>query len=58
MLAIIMSVKVNAFSEKAHQMKILPTIDEVLQDDWLDNVRSTKAFQDFIAKIEKQEKFC
>lgn len=46
------------FLEKAHQMEILPTIDEVLQDDWLDNVRSTKAFQDFIAKIEKQEKFC
>ncbi len=46
------------FLEKSHEMEILPVIEEVMQDDWLDNVRETKAFGEFMSKVEKQEKYC
>ncbi|MBI5274567.1 MAG: hypothetical protein HY860_05895 [Chlamydiales bacterium] len=41
------------FLEKAKNFHGLPTIDELLQDSWLDNLRDTSLFQDFISKIEK-----
>lgn len=37
---------------KAFREDALPTVDEMLQDEWLDNIRSTGHFQDFLAQIE------
>ncbi len=37
------------FIEKAHECKSLPPIEEVLEDEWLDGLRSTSVFQDFLS---------
>ena len=39
---------------QAHKNKALPPIDELLEDEWLDNLRSTSLFQEFIHHIEKR----
>lgn len=41
------------FLEKASQFHGLPPIDELLQDNWLENLRETNLFQEFLNKIEK-----
>ncbi len=45
------------FLEKAHSFGILPPIEELIEDDWLDNIKNTEAFSHLIKKIEStQEK--
>ncbi len=39
--------------EKAKSCAALPPLDELLQDEWLDNVRSTGDFQGFISQIDR-----
>ncbi len=41
------------FLMKAHQASALPPLQELLQDDWLDNMKSTEEFRDFIYHIEQ-----
>lgn len=40
------------FLEKAVKADSLPSIEEILQDDWLDNVRSTQDFHEFLSHLE------
>lgn len=40
------------FLEKALKTDSLPSIEEMLQDDWLDNVRTTQDFHDFLSRLE------
>lgn len=40
------------FLEKAMKADSLPSIEEMLQDDWLDNVRTTQDFQEFLSQLE------
>ena len=40
------------FLEKALTTDSLPSIEEMLQDDWLDNVRTTQDFHDFLSRLE------
>jgi tetratricopeptide (TPR) repeat protein len=37
---------------KAFQARSLPSIDDLLDDDWLDNLRATPAFAQFLAALE------
>ena len=43
------------FLYKAQDFDALPTIDEILQDSWIDNLKSTPAFQALIEKLEAQK---
>lgn len=43
--------------EKAHEYGTLPSMDEMLQDDWLDNLRSTGNFQEFLSELEHPRNF-
>ncbi|MBI5346578.1 MAG: hypothetical protein HZB76_05505 [Chlamydiae bacterium] len=44
------------FLKKAEQLEVLPTLEEILEDDWLDNIRSSDEFTQFICQLEKKEK--
>jgi tetratricopeptide (TPR) repeat protein len=46
--------KGNRFLEKADAFKALPSIDEMMQDDWLDGLRMTEEFRALIAQIERR----
>ena len=39
------------FLEKAHAFETLPSLEEILEEDWLEGVRTTELFEDFIEKI-------
>ncbi len=39
------------FIEKSHACKSLPPIDEVLDDEWLEGLRSTSLFQSFLSSF-------
>lgn len=41
------------FIEKADEFDALPSLDELLHDDWLEGLRSTHYFRDFLQRIEK-----
>ncbi len=41
------------FIEKSHACKSLPPIDEVLDDEWLDGLRATSLFQNFLSSFGK-----
>ncbi|MBS0604038.1 MAG: hypothetical protein JSS60_03260 [Verrucomicrobia bacterium] len=43
--------------EKARDYDALPTTDEMLQDEWLDNIRSTADFQGFLAQLDHRRNF-
>lgn len=43
--------------EKAYRARTLPSIDELLEDAWLDNIRSTGSFQEFLSYIDQPQKF-
>lgn len=45
--------KAMYFIHKADQFKSLPSMDEILQDEWLDGLRSTDDFREFISHLEK-----
>ncbi|KAG6559031.1 Tetratricopeptide repeat [Candidatus Rhabdochlamydia oedothoracis] len=40
------------FLEKAVKADSLPPIEEMLQDDWLDNIRTTQNFHEFLSRLE------
>jgi tetratricopeptide (TPR) repeat protein len=42
------------FLEKADSFNALPPLEEILQDDWLEGVRSTSDFQTFLLHLEKR----
>lgn len=44
------------FIIKATKVEVLPPIDELLQDEWLENLRSTMMFANFLAKLESRQK--
>ncbi len=39
---------------KAFQCEVLPPLDELLQDEWLDNLRATGEFIEFLAQLEQR----
>jgi tetratricopeptide (TPR) repeat protein len=43
-----------AFLLKARQFGALPSIDDLLEDDWLEHLRCTSEFREFIAELEKR----
>ncbi|PIS00410.1 MAG: hypothetical protein COT84_07665 [Chlamydiae bacterium CG10_big_fil_rev_8_21_14_0_10_35_9] len=43
------------FIEKAQLFDALPPIEEIMEDDWLENLRYTQAFSDFIACLETNQ---
>jgi tetratricopeptide (TPR) repeat protein len=45
------------FLQKAHEYDALPSIDEMLQDEWLDNLRSTGDFQQFLSSLDQRTNF-
>lgn len=42
---------------KAREYDALPPIDEMLQDEWLDNLRSTGDFQEFLTQLDHRRNF-
>jgi tetratricopeptide (TPR) repeat protein len=42
------------FIEKADEFESLPPIEEMLQDDWLEGVRNTIDFREFLSELEKR----
>ncbi len=42
-----------AFLNKAYYCNALPPLSDLLEDDWLDNIRNLAPFQDLIDKLEK-----
>lgn len=46
--------KAMFFMKKADRFESLPHLDEILQDDWLDGLRSTIDFQEFLSQLEKR----
>lgn len=42
------------FLEKARALDALPSTEELLNDDWLDNLRSTVYFQEFLTQLERK----
>ncbi len=46
--------KALQFLNKAHAFEALPSREELLEDDWLENLRSTEGFQNLIEHIECQ----
>ena len=40
---------------KADEQEVLPSIEELMEDEWLENVRSTKGFKDFIYRLEAKQ---
>ncbi|HNA62950.1 MAG TPA: hypothetical protein PKW79_07725, partial [Rhabdochlamydiaceae bacterium] len=40
------------FLQKAHKASTLPPLEELLDDDWLENLRLTSHFQEFIAHLQ------
>ncbi len=43
--------------QKANTYDALPPSDEILQDEWLDNLRSTSEFQEFILQLDHKRNF-
>lgn len=42
------------FLEKSYATKTLPAIDELLDDEWLDGLRNTSPFQEFLSHLKKR----
>lgn len=47
--------KSMSFLYKARQFGALPSIDDLLEDDWFENVRETAEFRAFIADLERRQ---
>ncbi len=45
-----------SFLSKAGQLGVLPSAEELMEEEWLEQLRATSAFAAFIAAVEKQEK--
>lgn len=46
--------KAMRFLEKADTFEALPPIEELLEDDWLDGVKETPLFRDFLSQLENR----
>lgn len=46
--------KAMRFMEKSDQFESLPPLEEILQDDWLDGLKGTPDFREFLAQLEKR----
>jgi tetratricopeptide (TPR) repeat protein len=44
------------FLSKAHKQEVLPPCEELLQDEWLENLHSTELFSQFLSEIETKQK--
>ena len=44
--------KALLFLQKSHDVKSLPPLDELLDDDWLEGVRMTASFQEFLIHLQ------
>ncbi len=44
------------FLQEAKVMDVLPPLEELMEDEWLENVRATKAFAGFLITLENKEK--
>ena len=42
------------FLEKADQFDSLPPIDEILEDEWLDNIKDLPEFSSFVSQLERR----
>lgn len=42
-----------ALIEKAQKLDVLPSLEEILEDDWLEGLRATQEFSHFISILEK-----
>lgn len=45
--------KAMRFIEKAEEFDALPPLDDLVQDDWLEGLRTTPAFREFIFRLEQ-----
>lgn len=45
------------FLMKAAENKALPPLEEILNDEWLDNLRSSSQFREFMARIESRQNY-
>lgn len=45
-----------AFIKKADEYESLPPIEEIYEDEWLDGLRATGEFQEFLGRLEKRQK--
>jgi tetratricopeptide (TPR) repeat protein len=43
------------FIQKAHKHGVLPPIEELVSDDWLEGLRHTKGFDDFLLQLESKK---
>lgn len=43
--------------KKAREYDALPPMDEMLQDEWLDNLRSTEEFQEFLTHLDHRSNY-
>jgi tetratricopeptide (TPR) repeat protein len=46
--------KAMKFLEKSYEVKSLPPVDKILEDEWLDGLRTTSNFQHFLSYIDKR----
>ena len=44
------------FLEKADVASALPPLDDLLQDEWLENLRGTPSFRNYISHLPKHPK--
>jgi tetratricopeptide (TPR) repeat protein len=42
--------------QKGYELDVLPKVDEIVQDEWLENVRESELFSDFLAALESKQK--
>ena len=42
------------FLKKAEKLDVLPPIEEVFEDEWLENLRSTSLFSHFVSYLENK----
>jgi tetratricopeptide (TPR) repeat protein len=46
--------KAMHFIDKSHQSKTLPSVEEMLDDEWLEGLRMTSYFQEFLSYLERK----
>jgi tetratricopeptide (TPR) repeat protein len=46
--------KAMGFIEKAEKSQTLPSLDELLQDDWLEGLRGTQIFRELLSRLERK----
>lgn len=51
------SAKAMQWLLQARSSKALPPLDEIHQDEWIDNLRATPDFQEFISELEHRKNF-